>query len=108
MILETAEYQEQISGVGRGAEYKVDDVLFDGYDGNRNVLLDAKDWDKYPPANTTFWFQSTLKEAISQIRAAKGMSIEWHFSTQQAKEAVDALFEREGIRGIRTIVTPKN
>jgi len=37
------EYQEQISAVGRGAEYRVNGVWFDGFDSNRKVLLDSKD-----------------------------------------------------------------
>lgn len=37
------DYQEFITGVERGTEYRVDGVNFDRYDGTRGVLLDAKD-----------------------------------------------------------------
>lgn len=100
------DYQEQITGVERGAEYQVDGVLFDGYDAQRGVLLDAKDWRGYPPANRSFWHEGTLDEAMRQLRAARGKLIEWHFSTPQAKAAVDALFRANRLGGITTIYTP--
>lgn len=96
----------QITGVERGAEYQVDGVLFDGYDAQRGVLLDAKDWRGYPPANRSFWHEGTLDEAMRQLRAARGKLIEWHFSTPQAKAAVDALFRANRLGGITTIYTP--
>jgi hypothetical protein len=101
------EYQEQISGVERGAEYTVDGTRFDGYDSQRGVLLDAKDWEGYAPADAGFWHNNALKEVRKQIDAANGTPIEWHFSTQKAKDAVDAMFRNERLSEITTVVTPK-
>jgi hypothetical protein len=101
-----ADYQEQISGVGRGAEYDMNGVLFDGYDPSRAALLDAKDWVNYPPLNTSFWHANALQEARSQVIAANGTAIEYHFSTQAAADAVNGLFKANGIAGIRIVVTP--
>ena len=109
------EYQEQISGVTRGVEYALPskapgrgEVLFDGFDAQRRVLLDAKDWQGYPPANTSFWESGTIIEARRQIKAADSMPIEWHFSTQESFNAVQGLFRRERISEIGLIFTPKN
>ena len=109
------EYQEQISGVTRGLEYAMPskapgrgEVLFDGFDTQRRVLLDAKDWQGYPPANTSFWKPGTIEEARRQIKAAGSTPIEWHFSTQESIDAVQSLFRREQINEIRLISTPKN
>jgi hypothetical protein len=50
-------YQQQVTGAPAGTEYAVPaptpsgKVLFDGYNG---ALLDAKDWEKWPPADTHF------------------------------------------------------
>jgi hypothetical protein len=48
--------------VARGIEYDVpyagvpsSKVSFDGYDAQRGVMLDAKDWNGYPPSGTKFW-----------------------------------------------------
>ena len=100
-------YQEQISGVPRGIEYDVDGTLFDGYDAGRKALLDAKDWQSYPPLDEDFWRDGALKEARDQITAANGTAIEWHFSTQAAANVVAALFAATGITGITIVVTPK-
>jgi hypothetical protein len=100
-------YQEQISGVGRGAEYEVNGVRFDGYDASRKTLLDAKDWRNFPPLNKDFWHKATLDEARRQLGAANGTAIEWHFSTQGAADAVAGLFKANGITGIKIVVTPK-
>lgn len=82
----------------------VSGVDFDGYDSGRNVLLDSKDWQSYPPLNKDFWHKNTIDEARRQLNAANGVEIEWHFSTHAAAEAVNRLFKEEGIR-ITAIVT---
>jgi hypothetical protein len=109
------EYQEQISGVTRGLEYAMPskapgrgDVLFDGCDAQRRVLLDAKDWQGYPPAKASFWKPGTVNEARRQIKAADSMPIEWHFSTQESFTAVKNLFKDNEISEIKLIFTPKN
>lgn len=105
-------YQEQITGAQRGIEYDValigakgEKVRFDGYDASRKVLLDAKDWKGFPPKDTVFWTENVLKEAKSQLEAAKGVPIEWHFSTQSGRDAVLGLFRDRDITGITLVVT---
>lgn len=101
------EYQEFITGMERGTEYRVDGVNFDGYDSTRNVLLDAKDWRGFPPANTDFWHNGALDEIMRQANAADGTAVEWHFSTESAKDAVDDLLRTHNlVDHITTVVTP--
>ncbi|NQX13298.1 hypothetical protein HQQ80_16855 [Microbacteriaceae bacterium VKM Ac-2855] len=101
------EYQEFITRMERGTEYRVNGVYFDGYDPVRNVLTDAKDWKNYPPSGTVFWHKGTLKEVRLQIRAAGETPIEWHLSTAAAKREVDLLLQKYGLQeAIQTIVTP--
>lgn len=108
-----AEYQEQISGVQRGLEYDVPladapsgKVSFDGFDAERKVLLDAKDWKGYPPKGADFWQDGVTKQARDQFEAAGGMPIEWHFSSREGLDAVYTLLETEDITGITLVLTP--
>jgi hypothetical protein len=101
------EYQEQISGVERGNEYKVEEVMFDGYDSKRKILLDAKDWERWPPADRDFWNKNTLNEAIRQVKAAKGISIEWHVSTIEKATILKRFLRENNILQINIIYTPK-
>ncbi|WP_338849796.1 DUF6861 domain-containing protein [Massilia sp. W12] len=108
------EYQELVTGVERGVEYAVEHpgvpsgkVLFDGYDPVRKVLIDAKDWEKFPPLDAEFWYAKTRNDAKKQIEAARGMPIEWHFSTLSAKNAVRDLLNEYEIKGIRLLVSGK-
>lgn len=105
-------FQEQITGVTRGIEYDVrlpgksgKIVRFDGYDTERKVLLDAKDWKKYPPDGASFWMDKTLRDAQTQLRAAKGIPVEWHFSNERARQVVSKLFVKERIN-IALVLTP--
>lgn len=103
------EYQEFVTRMEGGTEYKVNGIFFDGYDQSRKVLLDAKHWDNYPPAGTDFWYSGTLKEIRDQLNATRGTDtrIEWHLSSQSAKDAVDLLLEEKGLLGeITTVYTP--
>lgn len=107
------EYQEQITGVERGMEYAVPQsdgsgkiVLFDGYDAERKVLLDAKDWKNYPPSDYDFWESDVLGQASAQRKAGNGSVIEWHFRSREARDAVYSLFQRERVPGIILVTTP--
>ncbi|MFF4189667.1 Tox-REase-5 domain-containing protein [Nonomuraea sp. NPDC001831] len=96
-------YQEQVTGVRISREYKVNGVKFDGYDGPRGVLLDAKlgyskKLDEH--GNLTKKQADKFKvQANRQIEAAKGTgkSIEWRFSNERVANAVREFFEEEGI-----------
>jgi hypothetical protein len=106
------EYQEQVTGVERGAEYKVKDIYFDGYDAKRKVLLDAKDWQGWPPTdNAKLLAQFRIKtreEARKQIKAAPGAKIEWHVSTQEKAQVVKKFMIDNDMDEIITVVhTPK-
>jgi hypothetical protein len=91
------DFQEAVTGVPRGIEYRVGDVYLDGYDAARRVAIDAKDWKGYPPPGTAFWEKGVIKEANSQLAALKGtgVQLEWQVSTQQAANQVRAAFQRE-------------
>jgi hypothetical protein len=104
-------YQHDITGAPEGVEYAVPaptksgKVLFDGYRNGR--LLDAKDWEEWPPANKNFWREGVLADARKQIAAAKGTPIEWHFSSKDKANAVSELFQDSGILEIEVKVTRK-
>jgi hypothetical protein len=105
-------YQEQITGTQRGIEYAVtqpgggNPVHFDGYDAQRGVLLDAKDWKNYPPDGTDFWEATILKGAKDQLRAANGTPVEWHFSSRKGFDAIATLFGSTRLKGIHLVITP--
>lgn len=105
-------YQEQVTGVARGIEYDVPyagvpsgKVSFDGYDAERGVLLDAKDWKGYPPPGTKFWQEGLSEQARSQIKAANGMPIEWHFSTQESMDITQTFLKKAQLDGITPVLT---
>jgi hypothetical protein len=111
-----AEYQQWVTGAPQGTEYIVEGVKFDGYDPERDVLIDAKDWDN--PANPwpardssgayQIWALDSVKaEARRQLAAANGTAIEWHFPTPEKAEEAQAILDRAGIKGITAVVTPK-
>ncbi len=106
-----ASYQKDVTGAPEGVEYAVPaqtpsgKVLFDGYKDRK--LLDAKDWEQWPPANATFWRQGVLDDAEKQLRAARGTPIEWHFPNEEKAQAVRQLLEDENIGGIDVKVTQK-
>ncbi|WP_338849794.1 Tox-REase-5 domain-containing protein [Massilia sp. W12] len=104
------EYQELVTGVERGVEYAVEHpgvpsgkVLFDGYDPVRKVLIDAKDWRKYPPLEEIFWHANVVADAQKQLIAAGKTKVEWLFSTKEAKDAVEELLASNGLDSITCI-----
>ncbi len=113
-------YQEQISGhsadeaywVG-GMDTKSGGVKVDGSDAG--VLLEAKGPgyankfldDLEPQA----WFeksgaQELVTQARRQLRAAEGTRIRWHVAEKKTAEAIQSLFERNGVAGIDVVFTP--
>ncbi|MFP8907109.1 Tox-REase-5 domain-containing protein, partial [Streptomyces atacamensis] len=107
-------YQEQVSGVKRGKEYLVKnpkggrDVEFDGWDSQRQTYLEAKfGYGKYvkdgelPQDVRDRW----VKQAQSQVNAAGGKPVEWHFSNKSAAEAAQEAFEDAGIN-VKVVHTP--
>lgn len=82
-------------------------VRFDGYGAERNVLLDAKDWKKYPPGRAAFWQEEVIKQASLQLSAAQGVAIEWHFSAKESLDLVREILKRERLTGITVVLTPE-
>jgi RHS repeat-associated protein len=102
-----AEYQARFGRSGHA--FEVNGVKFDGV--RKGVLLEAKG-----PGYAKFvrdgrfrgWFRgraALVKQAKDQVRVAGGAPIEWHFAEEAAANAMRALFEDEGITGIRILVT---
>ncbi|GAA2551423.1 hypothetical protein GCM10010398_43560 [Streptomyces fimbriatus] len=102
-------YQEQVTGTQRGHEYvvphtdpDVPDVEFDGWDSSRQTYLEAKNgYDSFLTADRTELTSSgrerLLAEARRQTEAARGKSIEWHFSNEEVADAARDVFEDAGL-----------
>jgi Restriction endonuclease fold toxin 5 len=112
------EYQQQVTGAPPGTEYKVPSatrksgyVDFDGYDPQRNVLVDAKDYSKWPPEEPEFLRERAVddivKQAGAQVRAANGTPIEWHVPTEAKADEIAGILMENNIRGIQVVATPK-
>lgn len=109
-------YQEKVTGAPPGTEYKVPlerrssgHVDFDGYDPRRDVLLDAKEWQKWPPLDGR-WEKprrEMLEQAEDQIKAARGTPIEWHFPNEAKAREVERVLRSEGVspRDLKVVVT---
>ena len=113
-----AEYQHQVTGAPRHTEYIVKTDLmpsgqkaFDGYDPKRDVLLDAKDWNDWPPLDRDFGINKVVKDAKKSSDVAKqtGKKLEWHVPTEAKKQQLDELFKSRSDLGIDidVVVTPK-
>lgn len=116
-----AEYQEKVTGVPRDIEYVVKTDLmksgekkFDGYNPATNTLIDAKDWDKFPPKDSNGEYidpilQNQLKSAKADLQIAKsvGSKLEWHVPTTEKAAELKSLFRANGLQEIKIVVTPK-
>ena len=113
-----ADYQHQVTGAPRHTEYIVKTDLmpsgqkaFDGYDPKRDVLLDAKDWNDWPPLDRDFGINKVVKDAKKSSDVAKqtGKKLEWHVPTEAKKQQLDELFKSRSDLGIDidVVVTPK-
>ena len=106
-----AGYQKEVTGAPEGVEYAVPargptgKVLFDGYKDGK--LLDAKDWEQWPPADTEFWQRGVREDALRQLDAARGTPIEWHFPNEDKARTVREFLKQEAINGIDVKVTRK-
>lgn len=100
-------YQQRITGAPRGVEYNVNGVNFDGYDSQRDVLLDAKHWTQECPLGDRCRSESfkqmmadrLLEEARRQITALQSTSttIEWHVVDEEMALRIGAILDK-GIR----------
>jgi hypothetical protein len=93
-----AEYQEQVTGAPKDTEYVVKtkkmkngEKKFDGYDPETNTLIDAKDWDRWPPSGNSKFDQMKKNEEIknikndSKIADDAGCDLEYHVPTEDKK-----------------------
>jgi hypothetical protein len=116
-------YQERITGAPRGVEYNVNGVNFDGYDAQRDVLLDAKHWTQECPLGDRCRSEplkralsnKLLEEALRQIEAVRetGTRIEWRVVDEEMAlrisaildEGLDAASDRQSISVIYTALS---
>ncbi|MDY6944321.1 MAG: TadE/TadG family type IV pilus assembly protein [Pseudomonadota bacterium] len=99
-------YQQRITGAPRGVEYNVNGVNFDGYDAQRDVLLDAKHWTQECPLGDRCRSEplkqalsnKLIDEALRQIRAtrATGTAIEWRVVDEEMALRIATILD-EGI-----------
>lgn len=99
-------YQELITGAPRGVEYNVNGVNFDGYDAQRDVLLDAKHWTQECPLGDRCRYEplkqalanQLLDEAHRQIDAVRttGTLIEWRVVDEEMALRISSILD-EGI-----------
>ena len=111
-----AAYQEKVTGAPKDTEYvvptdrmKSGEKKFDGYNSDSDALLDAKDWDTWPPEGQK-WAENRIVEKAkedAQIAADTGSSLEYHFPTQEKADEILDIFDKNGIDGIKIVVTPK-
>jgi hypothetical protein len=95
-------YEKQITGAPNNVEYRVGGKNFDGYDANRKVLLDAKDYtgsnplvSGQPPVLAEKFRNEAIADARGQLQAAAGTKVEWHVASKEAADALQALFAKE-------------
>ncbi|MNC62952.1 hypothetical protein D3C75_1130340 [compost metagenome] len=87
---------------------------FDGFNPETNTLIDAKDWNKFPPKGSNGkYIDPILKKTIDsakidlQIAKSMGSKLEWHVPTKEKADELKALFRKNGLEEIKVIVTPK-
>ncbi|MBN9681212.1 SitA5 family polymorphic toxin [Corallococcus sp. NCSPR001] len=102
------DYQAQVTGAPKGSAYRVkkgdEEVDFDGYDVDENVLLDAKG-----PGYEQFFgidlkakkfFQGAnalVEQARRQIEVAGGARVRWVVAEKKFADALRALFNRQSV-----------
>ncbi|MEZ5477642.1 MAG: Tox-REase-5 domain-containing protein [Thiolinea sp.] len=115
-----ADYQQRVTGAPKGIEYFVNTSVipggvkkFDGYDPQRNVLIDAKDWSGWPPTNKTgkthkWATDEIVKDARAQSDISKqiGIKVEWCVPTQEKANEIRDLLKDGKIEGIVIRVFP--
>jgi len=111
MSAAAANYQRAITGRAANQSYRLGGVKFDGVRGN--ILLDAKSgYGNFVTKNNDFysWFRGAnglVTQARSQLKAANGAPIQWHFQNESVRNATQKLFNNNGIKGIDLIHTPR-
>lgn len=106
------QYEKQITGAPSNIEYQVNGINFDGYDPNRRVLIDAKNYSEnnaIVKGGPQFLINKELAQAKDQVIAAKGMKIEWHVANKKAADNLnDLFFKDETLSGKITAIFSPN
>jgi hypothetical protein len=103
------DYQAQVTGAPKGSAYRVkkgnEEVDFDGFDPEENVLLDAKGpgYEKFfgidLKAKTFFRGEDALADqAQRQITAAGGARVRWVVAEEKFADVLRALFRFRNIK----------
>ena len=118
-----SEYQAQVTGAPIGRQYIVpapwkpegrhSQVKFDGYDAERNVLIDSKDWKPaggWPPTNSDGelydWALELQARDQEQVAIETGCRVEWHVPTQEKADELIQFLKDGGFKHIDVVVTP--
>ena len=108
----SAIYQSKITGMLPDVDYLVNGVKFDGF--ANGILLEAKGfgyarWVKNGVFKGSFRGAAALeRQAARQLAAApSGARIQWHFAEEDAANATRVLFERQGVKGIEVLFSPR-
>ncbi|WP_233607445.1 restriction endonuclease fold toxin 5 domain-containing protein [Corallococcus sp. AB018] len=110
------DYQAQVTGAPKGSAYRVkrgdEEVDFDGYDLDENVLLDAKGpgyeqfLDEVPRFKRYFEGEKGLREqARRQLSVAGDTPVRWLVAEERFARVLKRMFERESI-GIEVVLRP--
>jgi hypothetical protein len=107
-------YQEQISGHSADEVYLIDGVEYDGF--TSGVLKEAKAerylefFDESGQPKTWYeksgGFDGLIDQASRQLRAARGIPVEWHVAERELVEILLDHFEQTGLKDIKVIYTP--
>ena len=110
-----AQYQSKITGAPDGTEYLVKTDLmpsgqkwFDGYDPDRNVLLDAKRYTDWPKEDLPFSMNKVVEDARMESAIAKQLKteVEWHIPNQEKADLVEQLLRENRIKHINVVYSP--
>lgn len=111
-----AAYQQKVTGAPNNTEYVVDtdrmisgEKKFDGFNPETNSLIDAKDWDKWPPHGQTWAEDKVAREIQNDLDIANdvGSKLEYHVPTQAKADQIMDILDNHGIEGVTVKVTPK-
>lgn len=96
-------YQQRITGAPANVEYNVNGVNFDGYDAQRNVLLDAKHWTQECPLGDRCRSESLrraladklIAEAQRQLNATRATQtpIEWRVVDEEMALRISTILD---------------
>ncbi|HDS1204858.1 TPA: hypothetical protein QD004_004212 [Shewanella algae] len=105
----------EVTGAPRHTEYvvktdlmKSGEIKFDGFNPERGVLIDAKDFNKWPK-DEAWSLDVVLRDARKQSAVASQVKtkVEWHIPNQEKFDLVSQLLRENKVKHIKLIYTPK-